>query len=217
MTACRLVVAGALVLASVAPARAQGPARGTVEISGGGVIAAGYDLDRRTATLTSNTGTTGGTFDFFDVKGRVKPSYGLLGRIGVYLTPVFSVEGGVQWLRPVIAQTITGDTEGAANVTAEETLDQYLFEGSALWHLGRGRAVTPFVYGGAGYLRQLHEGDALLEEGLEIHAGLGLKWWVGRHIAIRGEGGISIRDGNVDEEDKRRTVPTAAGSVIWVF
>ena len=71
-----------------------------MEISGGVELAAGHDFARRTAQLTSNTGTTGGTFDFFDVKGRIKTSYGLLARIGVYVTPVFAVEGGVHWLRP---------------------------------------------------------------------------------------------------------------------
>jgi hypothetical protein len=216
VTGRRLIAAGALALASVAPARAQGPTRGTVEMSGGVEVAAGHDLGRRTAQLTSNTGTTGGTFDFFDVKGRIKTSYGLVARIGVYVTPVFAVEGGVHWLRPIMAQTITDDTESAPNTTAEETLNQYLFDGSAVWHLGRGKS-RPFVYGGAGYIRQLHEGDALVEEGLEIHAGLGLKWSIGRHVGIRGEAGISIRDGSTDEEDKRRTVPTAAGSIIWVF
>lgn len=216
MTGGRLMAAAALVLVGVAPALAQGPARGTVEISGGAELAAGYDLGRRTAQLTSNSGTTGGTFDFFDITGRVKTSYGLLARLGVYVTPVIAVEGGVHWLRPVTAQTITGDTEGAPNTTAEETLNQYLFEGSAVWHLGRGRSV-PFVYGGAGYIRQLHEGDALLEEGVEIHAGFGLKWRLGRRLGVRGEAGISIRDGKIDEENKRRAVPTAAGSIFWVF
>jgi hypothetical protein len=216
VTARGLIAAGALVIASVAPARAQAPTRGTVEISGGAEVAAGYDLGRRTATLTSNAGATGGSFDFFDADSRIETAYGLLARIGVYVTPAFAVEGGVHWLRPVNTVTITDDTEDAPTTTAEERLNQYFFEGSAVWHFAAGRS-TPFVYGGAGYLRQLHEGDALIEEGLEMHAGVGVKWWIGKRIGIRGEGGISVRDGSTDDENKRRTVPTAAGSIIWVF
>jgi hypothetical protein len=212
----RVALTAVLLLAHAAAARAQGPGPGTVEISGGGMLAGGYDLGRRSAQLTSNTGTTGGTFDLFSVEGRVKPAFGVVGRIGVYVTPAFAVEGGVQWLRPVNAQRITGDTEGAPDITAEETIDQYVFDGSALFHFGRG-AVAPFVYGGAGYLRQLHEGDTLLEDGLEIHAGVGIKWWLGTRVGIRGEAGLSVRDGSADEDNKRRSVPTAAGSVIWVF
>jgi Outer membrane protein beta-barrel domain len=211
-----VALASALVAACVVPARAQSPAGGRVEIGGGAAVAGGFDLDRRTAQLTSNT-TTGGTYDFFDVEGRMKTSYGPLGRIGVYLTRALSVEGGVQWMRGTNAQTITNDVEDAPDITAEETVNQYLFEGSALWHLGAGSSVTPFVYGGAGYLRVLHEGDALVEEGVEIHAGIGLKWWVGRRVAIRGDGGVSIRKLGGENDDKRRTVPVAGGSVIWVF
>ena len=47
--------------------------------------------------------------------------------------------------------------------TIEENLSQYLFDGSALWHFGSGRAV-PFVFGGAGYMRELHDADALVED-----------------------------------------------------
>ena len=210
-------LASALFLACAAPARAQAPARSTVEISGGGAVASGFDLDRRTAQLTSNSGSTGGAYDYFDVEGRIRTSYGVLGRIGVYLSPSFAVEGGVQWLRATNAQRISGDVEGAPDITAEETVNQYLFEGSALWHTGSGSSARPFVYGGAGYLRVLHEGDALVEEGLEVHAGFGVKWWLGRRVAVRGEGGVSIRDLGTENNNKRRTVPVAAGSVIWVF
>ena len=217
----RIVLVTALVAACAAPLRAQTPTRGTVEIGGGAAVAGGSDLDRRTAQLTSNTGSTGGTFDYFDVEGQIKPGYGVLARLGVYLSSAMSVEGGLQWLRAINSQRISGDTEGAPDITAEAKLNQYLFEGSALWHIGSGSA-RPFVYGGAGYLRVLHEGEALVEDGVEIHAGIGVKWSVSRRVAIRGDGGISIRDlgsraGADEVDDKRRTVPVAAGSIIWVF
>ena len=71
----------------------------------------------------------------------------------------------------------------------------------------------PFLWG-AGYLRELHEDDAFVEEGLEYHAGGGIKWWFGqgrRRVGVRGEAGISIRDGGFDFEDGQRIVPTAGG------
>jgi len=220
-SAGRIVLAAALTVIAAAPLHAQSPSRGTVEIGGGGAVAGGSDLGRRTAQLTSNTAPSGAPFNYFDVDGRIKPGYGGLARIGVYLSSAASIEGGVQWLRAINSQRITGDTEGAPDITAEARLNQYLFEGSALWHFGAGSA-RPFVYGGAGYMRVLHEGDALVEDGVEIHAGFGVKWWVGRRVAIRGDGGISFRDlgrrSSADEDDdQRRTVPVAAGSIIWVF
>ena len=118
---------------------------------------------------------------------------------------------------------MTADTENAADITAKETISQYVFEGppcgTSGWDAPRGGGVTPFVYGGAGYLRELHEGDALVEEGVEYHAGGGIKWWLGARGRLRhpGRGGFSIRDGGFDFEEKRRPVPVAAGLFIWVF
>ena len=215
----RFVFAGLLLLTVAATASAQGGTRGSVEISGGGAMAGGFDLDNRTAQLTSNTAPTGGSFDWFEVDGKIKTGYGVLARIGVFVTPALSVEGGVRWTRPVNAQTISGDTENAPSITAEDTINQYLFEGSALWHFNAGGKAMPFVYGGAGYLRQLHEGEALVEETVEFHAGAGVKWWLGaaKKFGVRGEAGLSIHNGGFGTEEKRRTVPVAAGSVIWVF
>ena len=216
------MLAGLLLLTAAATASAQaqgGGSRGSVEISGGGAMVGGFDLETRTAELTSNTAPNGGSFDWFEVDGKIKTGYGVLARIGVFVTRALSVEGGVRWTRPVNAQSISGDTENAPSITAEETINQYLFEGSALWHFNAGGKAMPFVYGGAGYLRELHEGEALVEENLEFHAGAGVKWWLGgsRRFGIRGEAGVSIRDGGFEIEEKRRTVPVAAGSVIWVF
>ena len=211
--------AGLLLLTLAATANAQGGSRGSVEISGGGAMVGGFDLDNRTAQLTSNTAPTGGAFDWFETDGKIKTGYGVLARVGVFVTSALSVEGGVRWTRPVNALSISGDTENAPSITAEETINQYLFEGSALWHFNAGGTAMPFVYGGAGYLRELHEGEALVEENLEFHAGAGVKWWLGaaKRFGIRGEAGVSIHNGGFGTEEKRRTVPVAAGSVIWVF
>ena len=78
---------------------------------------------------------------------------------------------------------LSGDAESAADVTATETASHYVFGGSVLFDLrgasfAGGRGV-PFVSGGAGYLRELHEGNLLVETGIEYHATAGLKYWFG--------------------------------------
>jgi hypothetical protein len=199
-------------------ARAQASNGRRWEIGGGGVFVGGFDLGERTAQLTSNAG---GTFDLFSTEGKLEPAAGIQARLGVFLTRAFAIEGGIRWTRPVFSVRVTGDAESAPDTTAEETLNQYLFEGSAVWHFGSGRSgrARPFVYGGAGYLRELHEGDALVEEGVEFHAGGGVKVLLGdaRRIGVRGEAGLSVRDGGFDFEEKRRAVPVVAGSVFWLF
>jgi Outer membrane protein beta-barrel domain len=216
-------VALCLLFGATAPALAQS-GRGRLEISGGGVFLGGFSFDERTAELTSNSDTgTGGTFDLFTTDAELKPAFGVRARVGVFVTPSFAVEGGLRFTKPILEVAIGDDTEDAEDTIAEETVSQYLFDASAVWHFGNaraaGRRAVPFVYGGAGYLRELHEGDALVEESVEYHAGGGVKWWLGaaRRLGVRADVGVSIREGGVDFEDKRRIIPEAGASLVWVF
>jgi hypothetical protein len=193
------------------------------EVGGGGVFVGGFDLGNENAELTSNSGTQGGTFDLFKSSSQLKPAFGVQARIGVLLSRLLEIEGGIRFVRPVLEIKLSNDTENAADVTAKETMNQYLFDGSAVWHLkpvSASGGATPFLYGGAGYIRDLHEDNALVEEGVEYHAGGGVKWWLGAgrsRWGIRAEGGVSIRDGGFDFKDGKRAVPVAAGSLIYVF
>ena len=212
-----LLVAASLSSTSRA-ASAQPANGGRVELGGGAVFVGGFDEGDRTAQLTSNAG---GTFDQFSTNSKVEPVVGLQARIGVFLTRALAIEGGVRWTQPVFAVHVTGDSEGAPDATAEETVNQYLIDGSAVLHFGdrtRNRTL-PFIFGGAGYLRELHEGDALVEEGTEFHVGGGVKILIGasRRLGVRMEAGLSLRDGGFDVEEKRRAVPVAGGYIFWVF
>jgi opacity protein-like surface antigen len=208
-----------LTLPAVAAAQAR-PGKGSVEVAGGITYVGGYSFDERTAEQTANTGSTGAPFDFFTTDSEIKPVVGYRVRLGYFLSPSLSIEGGLRFAKPVYEVRITDDFENAPDSTAEEDLSQYLFDGSLVYHFGSGSGsrAAPFVYGGAGYLRELHEGETLVEEGVEYHAGGGIKVWLGSgRFAIRGDVGVSFRDGGFDLEDKSRVVPEAGASLVWVF
>ena len=218
-----LLVAGFAtpVMAQAGPGAGPGPGRW--ELSGGGVLVAGYGLGESVAELTPNSGSAP-SFDQFTTDNRVRQAFGVQARIGFIVTPALVVEGGFRFTRPVYQVRVSGDAEGAPDTTVEEKLSQYVFDGSVVWHVTRaafaGQRAVPFLFGGAGYLRELHEEDALVEEGLEYHAGGGIKWWFGqgrRGLGVRGEVGISIRDGGFDFKDSLRVVPIVAGSLIYTF
>ena len=92
---------------------------------------------------------------------RIGSGLGLAARVSVYLSPRLSVEGGLRVTRPKLSVTLSGDAEDAANQVAEETLSQYVVDGSALWHFGdvQRSKIVPFAGGGAGYMRDVHEGS----------------------------------------------------------
>ena len=218
-----LLVAGFAtpVMAQAGPGAGSG--QGRWELSGGGVLVAGYGLGESDAELTPNSGSAP-SFDQFTTDNRVRQAFGVQARIGFIVTPALVVEGGLRFTKPVYEVRVSGDSEDGADTTAEETLSQYVFDGSVVWNVTgaafAGQRAVPIFYGGAGYLRELHEDDALVEDGLEYHAGGGIKWWFGqgrRGLGVRGEVGISIRDGGFDFKDSLRVVPIVAGSLIYTF
>lgn len=200
------------------------PRAGSWEIGGGLLYIAGYDLGDAAAQLTRNTISGPLDFDLFTTSSRVEAAWGVTGRLAYYFSPRFAVEGEARYGRPVYSVELSSDVEGAPDITAEETLNQYVFSGSALWHLGPAPSprtrLVPFVFGGAGYLRELHEGQELVETGIEYHAGAGVKYWFGdarRRLGLRGDAGVSFRDGGFDPEEKVRPVLIAGASLVYLF
>lgn len=227
----RVPVAAALwLLVSAATASAQvwigagrpAPRRGSIEFTGGILWSRGFDLGDTPAVLTRNPTTGSSPFIWFNSDTRLEPAPGALARLGVYLSPRVSIEGGVQYSRPKLSTRVSGDAESAVSATISESLSRYVFDGAVVVHLpsfGGGRGV-PFVTGGAGRIRELHDGNELVETGTLYHAGAGVKVWFGasrRRFGLRGDVGFAIRDGGFDFDEGRRTVPTAGASLIYLF
>lgn len=216
-----------MLLACAAPSAAQvwigsaTPKAGSVEISGGAIAAGGKDLADVSATLTRNPGTGSGAFELFRSDATLTSALGGQVRAGFYLSPAISLEGGLQYARPRVQVRLSADFEDAPGVTASETVTSYLFTGSFLYHFGRANTrVRPFIAAGGGHVRDLHEGNGLVETGNEFHAGTGFKSWFGRgrsKVGLRAELMASVRDGGVGAEDGRRLVPSAAFSLAYLF
>ncbi len=227
MAVAGLVIAVALDPA-VAAAQVYGgrdvPHAGTIEVSGGGAWSRGYDLGSISAEETRNTGTGTGPFVLFTAESRVKPVAAVQGRLGVYLARSVSIEGGVSLARPQVSSRLSGDAEEAPGLTATESLTRIVGDGSLVLHLvgasfAGGNAV-PFILGGAGYIRELHEKNEVVETGREYHAGAGLHYWFGRgkhRLGLRTDVGISRRSGGADGEGVKHTVPTATVALAFLF
>ena len=202
--------------------RNPAPHAGSIEVGGGVTFVPGFDMGSATADLTTSSPTT--RFDLFTTDSRVGEFIGVSARVGYYISRSISIEGSVRYARPELSVDLSGDAESAADVTATEIASHYVFGGSVLFDLrgasfagGRG---MPFVSGGAGYLRELHEGNLLVETGIEYHATAGLKYWFGsgdNRFGLRVEGGMSAREEGFDNEDGRRVQPLVAAGLSYVF
>ena len=216
-----LVFVGALPAAAAAqpyigPA---GPHRGTFEIVGGGVWTGGYDaLGETDATLT-RPAAGAPRLPLFAASARMLSAPGAAAHVGVFLGRRISAEAALQYSRPILRARLTQDFESAPDTDADETITSYLVGGSLLYHFGEGRFV-PFVSGGGGYLRQLHEANAELLTGTEVHAGGGVTYWLatGAHrFGLRVEGAASARSKSVAFEQKRRMLPIVTAGLCYQF
>lgn len=172
------------------------PRAGTVEVGATATWITGRSLGTVTATETSNPGVTSNPLGLFVTDAKVRPSVGIEGQVGVYLSPAVELEGTASFTRPVVSVHLSDDFESAADTTAEKTVTHYLIGGSALYHFGRGR-LKPFVFGGGAYLRQLEADAAAVQNGTELHAGGGIKYWFGqgrRRSGLRIDARLSARN-----------------------
>lgn len=228
MTDRALVVCTGVVLVFAASAGAQvyvgsdRPDSGTIEVGGGGMWAPGFDAGSGAAELT-RSGRSAGPYELFTTAGEVSGFPGVHARVGVYLSRAISVEGGLRYARPELSYALSGDAESAPDETATEALSHWVFDGSVLFHLvgasfADGRGV-PFVSGGGGYIRELHEGNELLETGVEFHATAGVKYWFGARarFGLRAEVGASVREDGIDPGEGRRTLPLALVGATVLF
>ena len=198
-----------------------------VELALGAAWLGGLDLGVREAVLASNGVPTGPGSTLFRADAALTGSPALDARLGVRLTPTITVEGTFTWARPDLSVRIADDRETGDRVVAREVLDQFTLGGGLAWSLPRWRLAdrfVPFVSAGAAYLRQLHEGRALVDAGAVYHAGGGVRWplrdrsagWV-RHLGARLEASGVVRTGGVEFADGLRLSASAGASVTLGF
>jgi hypothetical protein len=205
---------GALLIAVVVCAAAPAAAQSRVEVSGGPTWTGGSDAGSRDALLSR--GTPGTPLTLFATSSRVEPAAGVTARATYFVTSRIAVEALAEYSRPVLQTTISNDFEQASGTEASDRLSSYVFGGSLLYRIGRGR-VVPFVVGGAGYLRQLDEDQIMLVSGSEVHAGGGITVDLATHFALRTDAVASSRNKSIGFADKRRVVPVISATLAYRF
>jgi hypothetical protein len=168
--------AAILVAASAAPASAQGRAAASprLEIGGGGGVAGAVTLDDRDANLLGNN-AAGSPFRLFATASELRPAAAGEVHVGYRVTPRLTAEGRLTFSRPSLRVSLSSDVENAASSDATSHLTEYVVEGGARWRLSSDtRRWIPFVSGGAGVARHVHEERVLVENGVSGYAGGGL-------------------------------------------
>ena len=218
---------GVLLLLLAAPAFAQrDPSTRRLELEVGGGLVGGTSLGAADANLRANA-TTRQASTLFATTSRMAATPSAHARVGFALSRRLSVEGGAVVGHPRIHTSVSGDVEGAPALTVEERIDQYFVEGSVLVHFDEirfGGRTVPFLAAGAGYLRQLHEGLTVIEQGHLYHLGGGVKHWLLardrgliKAAGLRAEGRLYLLKSGISFNGNPRPHLAASGGVFVAF
>lgn len=159
--------------ASRAEAQTTPPTTGRLQVSVGAGWLGGAGVGEQAADLRS---AAGGPYRLFESDTNLGGTGLFETRVGFALTRRFTVEGRAAIAKPELQTVVSSDAEAAGSFTAVENIDHYLFDGGVLVHLYELGAVglTPFASGGAGYVRQLHGDQQLVETGHLFYVGGGV-------------------------------------------
>ena len=197
-----------------------------IEADAGAGILSGGGLGSTDANLRRNDPVRQ-TFRLFATSSDVGRAPLWLLRLAFPLSRRFVVEGALTKATPEVRVSATSDFEGAPSITISETIDQYFVDGSVLIMLDElriGSRAVPFAAAGAGYLRQLHEGQRLVEQGGVYHAGGGIKYWLltrkagtVRTAGLRADANAYFLRGGISFDDHPRSHVAISGSVFVGF
>lgn len=219
----------ALLLVVAAPAAAQSRderPQHRLEASAGGFWIGGASMGEMDADLRANQ-VPAAPFTLFTTSSRMAATSGFDARLGFWLTRSIAVEAGFGFTKPELRTRISGDVEDAPALTASERIDQYVIDVNGVWLIDAltiGRRAVPFVSGGAGYLRQLHEGRTLVETGQAYNVGGGLRYWLllrdagfVRALGVRADARLYVLVNGIRLEDRPRSHGAISGSVFFTF
>jgi hypothetical protein len=221
-----IVFGATLAVAATVAAQAPAPPAGhRLELSGGGGLIGGVGLGSRGANLRGNN-VTPQPFPLFTTDSRLSPAALIEARAGIAVTRRFAIEGRFAFSRPELRAAVSHDTEAGSPVTVAERIDQYVIDGSLVMAIDRFHVggINPFLSVGAGYLRQLHEGQIVIEQGRTYHLGGGVKRWLfarGGHMAsaggIRADASLELLSGGVAFDDRLRPHAVVSGAFFVTF
>ena len=215
----------AVALPAFPQATRPGPFR-RIEVEAGGGILGGAGLGSVAANLRANDPVRR-PFRLFSTVSRIESARTLHLRAGFAFNRRIGVEGGLRVSHPEIRTSVSEDIEGAPPITIAGRVDQYDIDASVviiLSELSLGRRTVPFVVAGGGYLRQLHEGHALVEQGRIYHVGGGVKHWLlaraGSFISaagVRADARLYVMAGGISFDGRLRPQGAISGSVFVTF
>jgi hypothetical protein len=171
----------------------------------------------RAETRASALGTTSPPpFTLFDTNSRLDGGAAAEATVTMAVTPGWAVEVRGSVRQPTLTTTITSDAEAAGTFTASEDIAEYVVDASVLYHPSwaeLGSRARAYLLAGGGYLRQLHDDNALVATGSTVHVGAGTRLWLagghgrGVEAGLTGDVRWVVRRDGITFDEGRRSLP----------
>ena len=223
------LLAAAIVCTFCADAAAQTAAPAATRFSAavGAALFGGYQVGDVTAELRRNATGPASPLPFLRAESSIERTVGLDVRLAIRLSRIVSLEVGGSYMSPQLAVSITQDAEAGTQAFASEHVSQYTVDVSGVALLERvrlGSRAHPYLLGGGGYLRQLHEGRLQVDTGGTLHAGGGVQYWLRgglnqrqRPFGARVETRVVYRAGGIDFNEQSRVFPAFSALAFFGF
>jgi hypothetical protein len=196
------------------------------EVSIGGGWFGGAALGAADANLRANASPPQ-SMRVFSTNTRMAGAPTLQADVAFSFNRRWAVEGSVLKSGPDLRSSISGDAEGAPALTVVERIDQYVIDARVVIMLDEvrlGQRTIPFATAGAGYLRQLHEGHTVIDEGRIYHVGGGLKHWLLardsgllKAAGVRLDARLYVLTSGITFDDNPRPQGAISGSAFVTF
>jgi len=218
-----LVFVAAVTAFGVLPAAAQATSApvGRLQVGAGVGWLGGSVFGEQPADLRA---ASGGPYRLFESNTELASTGMFEARVGILLTRRYGIEGRAARSSPELRTVVSSDGETTGSFTLAEQIDQYVFDGGVVIRLdewGTSR-LTPFASAGLGYVRQLHEGHELGEDGYLFYVGGGFT-----HALFSGGQGLiraaSVRADlrlnviSMELDEGRRSQGSVSGSIVFTF
>lgn len=207
-----------LLVAMLSPSASAQPVEPRFSVPAGVRWTGGVGFGGRDANETTATGSD---YRLFASESEFSSVIGLETGFGVRLTRLIHAEALVSYGQMDLRAHITSDVEGIPDTEASESIAQLTLEGAVRiqlpsWRLGR---ATPYVAAGGGYLRHLHEGRRLVENGsiFRVGGGIAVPLTPVSSSALRFDVLAVVRKNGAALDDTAQVSPSAAATFVWGF
>jgi len=170
------------------------------------------------------TDRNGQPYRLFATESELRPTLGVGAKLGIVLTNRFQIETALSFSSPELVVSIASDVENAEDVSIAETIRQLHVQVGLVANLTASSRNIPFVTAGAGYLRELHEGQTLAVDGRSLFLGGGLKHVLKsdpdsslKGAGVRVDGRVVLRREGVAFDDSWRLAPGLSAALFLRF